>query len=114
MPSKTQGRVGVLKFRAAATTGVVLTSLLTLGIPCSAQPSEDTSSPSTPEVNPREIPQGAPSPTTNATPEQSSEVSTTSKPEPPINAASDARPSLDYEPSESISEDRSVSFPVDI
>lgn len=28
--------------------------------------------------------------------------------------AADARPSLDYEPSETISEDKSVSFPVDI
>ncbi len=35
-------------------------------------------------------------------------------PEAPIEVTSKARPSLDYEPSESISEDRSVSFPVDI
>ena len=34
--------------------------------------------------------------------------------EDPIAGATTGRPSLDYEPSESISEDRSVSFPVDI
>lgn len=34
--------------------------------------------------------------------------------ETPIITTGNARPSLDYEPSESISEDRSVSFPVDI
>ena len=35
-------------------------------------------------------------------------------PEPPIENAATARPSLKYEPSERISEDSSVSFPVDI
>ena len=34
--------------------------------------------------------------------------------EPAIEAATTGRPTLDYEPSESISEDSSVSFPVDI
>lgn len=34
--------------------------------------------------------------------------------EPAIEAATTARPTLDYEPTESISEDSSVSFPVDI
>ena len=34
--------------------------------------------------------------------------------EPAIEAASTGRPTLDYEPTESISEDSSVSFPVDI
>lgn len=37
-----------------------------------------------------------------------------STPEPPIENAATARPSLKYEPSERISEDSSVSFPVDI
>ena len=35
-------------------------------------------------------------------------------PEPPIENAATAQPSLKYEPSERISEDSSVSFPVDI
>ena len=34
--------------------------------------------------------------------------------EPAIEAATTGRPTLDYEPTESISEDSSVSFPVDI
>ena len=37
-----------------------------------------------------------------------------STPEPPIENAATAQPSLKYEPSERISEDSSVSFPVDI
>jgi hypothetical protein len=34
--------------------------------------------------------------------------------EPPLELPTNAKPSLDYEPSETISEDSSVSFPVDI
>ena len=49
----------------------------------------------------------APSSTTDTQPSQG-------MPEPPIENAATAKPSLKYEPSERISEDSSVSFPVDI
>ena len=48
-----------------------------------------------------------PSPTNDTNSDQST-------PEPPIENAATAQPSLKYEPSERISEDSSVSFPVDI
>jgi hypothetical protein len=48
-----------------------------------------------------------PSPTNDTNSDQST-------PEPPIENAATAKPSLKYEPTERISEDSSVSFPVDI
>jgi hypothetical protein len=52
--------------------------------------------------------------TSTATSATSGADSSQNTPEPPIENAATARPSLKYEPSERISEDSSVSFPVDI
>ena len=46
--------------------------------------------------------------------EPSSERASKPVDEPPLELPTNAKPSLDYEPSETISEDSSVSFPVDI
>jgi hypothetical protein len=46
--------------------------------------------------------------------EPSSERASKHVDEPPLELPKNAKPSLDYEPSETISEDSSVSFPVDI
>ena len=51
--------------------------------------------------------------TANATPQEAPEDKPRES-EAPLEAPDGARPTLDYEPSETISEDSSVSFPVDI
>ena len=60
-----------------------------------------------------DAPSAAPS-TSTAASATSGADSSQNTPEPPIENAATARPSLKYEPSERISEDSSVSFPVDI
>ena len=53
-------------------------------------------------------------PSTAPSSESSSERSSKPVDEPRLELPANAKPSLDYEPSETISEDSSVSFPVDI
>jgi len=53
-------------------------------------------------------------PSSESSSEPSSERSSKPVDEPRLELPANAKPSLDYEPSETISEDSSVSFPVDI
>ena len=74
--------------------------------PIAADPSIASSS--EPFIEPSNEPSSEPSN------EPSSERASKPVDEPPLELPTNAKPSLDYEPSETISEDSSVSFPVDI
>lgn len=83
----------------------------------SQETTEDTASistsqaPQNSEADQTGVSTADPSVTTSAQVTASSQADS---PEATLDIPATARPSLDYEPTESISEDRSVSFPVDI
>ena len=78
--------------------------------PIAADPSSASSS--EPFIEPFIEPSNEPS--SEPSNEPSSERASKPVDEPPLELPTSAKPSLDYEPSETISEDSSVSFPVDI
>lgn len=101
MPNKSAST----RYRAPTLGAAVLVAGL-LAMPSLAQDAPETEPASTP--NP-DVTADGDSATPPATPLPGSEPQ-----ESPHGSVSGARPSLDYEPTEAISEDRSVSFPVDI
>ncbi len=58
-------------------------------------------------------PPAAPNPVTQVAPDDDTEPETPRQPEAPIDTSGDLS-TLEYEPTESISEDKSVAFPIDI